>query len=162
MLLTNALWGLRQPSSWIMSLEVSHSVLFCSCFMQQLLIPGRVRDYGESPRKRARLAVEGFTWGCPLMPSAADTAGADRILVAAESVMSQLAADLAPGIAVEYRSREAYLIGGWFRATICQVLKSDLASAPQDAKASGMCPTQHLVHSCAALHVSCSTAFKCA
>ncbi|DBA80372.1 TPA: hypothetical protein ACH3X2_007315 [Trebouxia sp. C0005] len=82
---------------------------------------GRVRDYGESPRKRARLAVEGFTWGCPSMPSAAELADTDRILVAAESVMSQQAADLAPGTAVEYRSREAYLIGGWFRATIRQV-----------------------------------------
>ena len=92
--------------------------------MQQLLIPGRVRDYGESPRKRARLAVEGFTWGCPSMPSAAELADTDRILVAAESVMSQQAADLAPGTAVEYRSREAYLIGGWFRATIRQVLTS--------------------------------------
>jgi len=122
--------------------------------MQQLLIAGRVRDYGESPRKRARLAVEGFTWGCPSMPSAADLAGSDRILVAAESVMSQQAADLAPGTAVEYRSREAYLIGGWFRATICQVMKSDQASAPQDAKASETCLTQHLMHSCAVLHVS--------
>jgi len=98
--------------------------------------------------------VEGFTWGCPSMPSAADLAGSDRILVAAESVMSQQAADLAPGTAVEYRSREAYLIGGWFRATICQVLKSDQASAPQDAKASETCLTQHLMHSCAVLHVS--------
>ncbi|DBA73519.1 TPA: hypothetical protein ACH3X1_011542 [Trebouxia sp. C0004] len=82
---------------------------------------GRVQDYGESPRKRARLAVEGFTWGCPSMPSAADLAGSDRILVAAESVMSQQAADLTPGTHVEYRCREAYLIGGWFRATIRQV-----------------------------------------
>ena len=82
---------------------------------------GRVRDYGESPVKRARLALEGFTWGRPVIPSTADLAGLNEVMVAAESVMSQQAADLAPGTLVEYRSREAYLIGGWFRAKILQV-----------------------------------------
>ncbi len=85
-----------------------------------LLRPGRVRDYGESPVKRARLALEGFTWGRPSIPTAADLAGVDEVMVAAESVMSQKAADLAPGTTVEYRSREPYLIGGWFRARVLQ------------------------------------------
>lgn len=82
---------------------------------------GRVKDYGESPVKRARLALEGFTWGCPALPTAADLAGMGDVMVAAEAVVSQQAADLAPGTHVEYRSREAYLIGGWFRAKILQV-----------------------------------------
>ena len=80
-----------------------------------------MKDYGESPVKRARLALEGFTWGCPSLPTAADLAGLDEVMVAPEAVMSQQAADLAPGTHVEYRSREAYLIGGWFRAKIVQV-----------------------------------------
>ena len=82
---------------------------------------GRVKDYGESPIKRARLALEGFTWGCPALPTAEDLGGMDDAMVAPEAVMSQQAADLAPGTFVEYRSREAYLIGGWFRARIVQV-----------------------------------------
>lgn len=82
---------------------------------------GRVHDYGESPKKRARLALEGFTWGRPSTPTAADLAGLDEVMVATEPVMSQQAADLAPGDAVEYRSREPYLIGGWFRAKVLQV-----------------------------------------
>ena len=82
---------------------------------------GRMRNYGESPVKRARLALEGFTWGCPEVASAADLLGITEARVAAESTMSQQASALAPGPLVEYRSREAYLIGGWFRAKIAQV-----------------------------------------
>ena len=80
-----------------------------------------MKDYGETPVKRARLALEGYTWGCPTLPTAADLAGMDDIMVAAEATMSQQASDLAPGTHVEYRSREPYLIGGWFRAKIVQV-----------------------------------------
>lgn len=68
------------------------------------------------------MALEGFTWGCPTLPTAADLAGMDDVMVAGEATMSQQAADLAPGTHVEYRSREPYLIGGWFRAQIVQVL----------------------------------------
>lgn len=46
----------------------------------------------------------------------------DDIMVASEAIMSQQALALAPGTHVEYRSREPYLIGGWFRAKIVQVL----------------------------------------
>ena len=80
-----------------------------------------MRDYGESPVKRGRLALEGFTWGSPPIPTAS---GVNQVMVAAESVMSQQAADLAAGTLVEYRGREAYLIGGWFRAKILQVIGS--------------------------------------
>lgn len=90
---------------------------------------GRVKDYGETPVKRARLALEGYTWGCPTLPTAADLAGMDDVMVAAEATMSQQAADLAPGTHVEYRSREPYLIGGWFRAKILQVISAGKMSA---------------------------------
>ena len=80
-----------------------------------------MKDYGETPVKRARLALEGYTWGCPTLPTAADLAGMDDVMVAAEAVMSQQAVALAPGTHVEYRSREPYLIGGWFRAKILKV-----------------------------------------
>ena len=80
-----------------------------------------MKDYGESPVKRARLALEGFTWGCPSLPTAADLAGLGDVMVVPEAVMSQQAATLAPGTHVEFRSREPYLIGGWFRARIVQV-----------------------------------------
>ena len=102
-----------------------HSDMFIEhdCIGDALLLSaGRVRNYGESPVKRARLALEGFTWGCPEVASAADLLGISEAKVAAESVMSQQAADLAPGTLVEYRSREAYLIGGWFRARVVQVM----------------------------------------
>ena len=90
---------------------------------------GRVKDYGETPVKRARLALEGYTWGCPTLPTAADLAGMDDVMVAAEATMSQQAADLASGTHVEYRSREPYLIGGWFRAKILQVASARMVSA---------------------------------
>ena len=90
---------------------------------------GRVKDYGETPIKRGRLALEGYTWGCPTLPTAADLAGMDDVMVAAEATMSQQAADLAPGTHVEYRSREPYLMGGWFRAKVLQVLPAYAVSS---------------------------------
>lgn len=88
-----------------------------------------MKDYGETPVKRARLALEGYTWGCPTLPTAADLAGMNDVMVAAEATMSQQAADLAPGTHVEYRSREPYLIGGWFRAKVLQVNFASIMSA---------------------------------
>lgn len=102
--------------------------LFNGCSLQ--CNAGRVKDYGETPVKRARLALEGFTWGCPTLPTAADLAGMDEVMVAAEAAMSQQAAELAAGTHVEYRSREPYLIGGWFRAQIVQVLAHSPTHTP--------------------------------
>ena len=119
--------GCHQPSDVTMLLGFGLlSNGWCLCHA------GRVKDYGETPVKRARLALQGYTWGCPTLPTAADLAGMDDIMVAAEAAMSHQAADLAPGTHVEYRSREPYLIGGWFRAKILQVFSAGMMSASID------------------------------
>ena len=85
-----------------------------------LIAAGRTRDFGESPVKRARLEQQGFG-NSPAISSVEELLTLGEALVASEAVPSQLTLDLAPGAAVEYRSRHPYFVGGWFRAKVLQV-----------------------------------------
>ena len=85
-----------------------------------LIAAGRTRDFGESPVKRARLEQQGFA-SSPAISSVEELLTLGEAFVASEAVPSQLTLDLAPGAAVEYRSRHPYFVGGWFRAKVLQV-----------------------------------------
>lgn len=72
--------------------------------------------------KRGRLEQQGF-FDSPTARPLDNQLLLAEALVATEPVPSQLALEVAPGSAVEYRSRHPYFVGGWFRAKVLQVPK---------------------------------------